>query len=676
MEANESRKRRLDRRAEDRPPDPGKRSTLKKLGALGLLALVDAGSLASCGPRPRVLPRGDDRLLLLGIDGLDPVLMGRMMAEGKLPNLVRLKGMGGFRQLTSTIPPQSPVAWATLITGQDPGGHGIYDFVHRDPETYGLMSAIARTAPPEHTLPWGPWRVPLSSSRVDLLRRGRAFWEILEEHGVPCEVHRVPSNFPPRDNGTRQLSGLGTPDLRGTLGQCSYFTEAPLSATRELQQERVRVARGRARAHLKGPRNSLHAGVPDVVVPFDIWVDREHRLSKIVIQGQEIVLRQGEWSDWVSIRFTMVPHVKTVGGIGRFYLKEVSPAFKLYVTPLQFDPVDPALPIAAPHGFARKLAERHGRFHTLGLPEDTEALMAGVLDDGEYLHQAGQVLDEARRIYEHLLLESRRGVLFYYFGTTDRNQHMFWRTMDPRHPAYDERLARRYGEAVEECYRVSDELVGRALEVCDGRTSLIVFSDHGFAPFYRKFNLNGWLANHGYLAMRNPREGANIGREADWDRSAAYGLGLNGLYLNLEGREGKGCVAPEERGSLARRLAADLEGARDPQTGEAVIANVYLAEEAYSATRPRVTPDLIVGYARGYRCSTASGMGVVASQPVEENLSKWSGDHCIDQAAVPGVVLSTRPLRAEHPALPDVTATALAAFGLEVPEEVQGKPIW
>jgi len=671
-----ARRRRKSASPADRPADPSKRKTLKKLAALGALAVVDAGALASCGRRPTTGAHARDRLILLGIDGLDPGITARMMAEGKLPNMLRLRAMGGFRTLASTIPPQSPVAWATFITGQDPGRHEIYDFLHRHPDTYELAWSGTRTAPPKYTLPCGRWRLPLSSSQVDLLRKGRAFWEILEEHGVPCEIHRAPSNFPPRDTGARQLAGLGTPDMRGSLGEHSYFAESPQGDGGETQGERVRVVEGRVRARLKGPRNSLQAGTPDTAVDFDVWVDRRHLLGKLSIQGQEIVLRQGEWSGWVPIRFTMVPHVKSVGGICRFYMKEVAPSFKLYVTPVHFDPMDPPLPIDAPPGFARELAERHGRFHTAGLPEDTGALMSGVLDDGEYLHQAGLVLDETRRIFHTRLQEFQRGLLFSYFGTTDRNQHVFWRTMDPLHPYYDEGLARDYGGVVEECYRMADELVGEALAVCDSRTDLIVLSDHGFAPFYRKLNLNGWLADRGYLAMRNPQDGANITREADWGRSAAYGIGLNGLYLNLKGRERDGVVTPEERGSVARRLAADLKAVRDPDTGEPVIANVYLSEEAYSTVNPDTAPDLIVGYARGYRCSALSAVGVVTYPPVEDNANKWSGDHCIDRQAVPGILLATKPIRAESPALADVTASVLAAFGVAVPGEMQGKPIW
>jgi predicted AlkP superfamily phosphohydrolase/phosphomutase len=664
----------------DAPRDPAKRETLKRLAALGLLAAIDVTALASCGRRGLRSGVRERKVIVLGLDGIDPGLVARLIAEGGLPNMQRLSGRGGLRSLTSTVPPQSPVAWASFATGRDPGGHGIYDFILRDPETYIPYLSIARTEAPHRTLSVGQWRVPLSKGKVELLRRGRAFWEVLEERGVPCAVYRLPTNFPPPDTGAKQLAGLGAPDLRGTYGEFSYFTDEPPTGEREITGGAVypvRVSNGRVQARLIGPANTLRENEPDSYVDFEVWLDRGSQVAKIVVQEQAVLLRQGEWSEWVPLRFDMIPHVKSVSGICRFYLKEVAPHFKLYVTPVNVDPVDPALPIAAPRGFARTLAERHGRFYTQGFPQDVKALRHGVLDDGEYLQQSGIALGEARRMYESELNEFGRGLLCYYFSTTDRTQHMFWRTADPRHPAYDARLAREYGSVIEECYRTADELVGQALEATDGDTTLIVLSDHGFAPFYRTFNLNTWLSENGYLAGIQPWDfSSDIFSNADWGNTAAYGIGFNGLYLNLEGREGQGAITAGQREMLARRLSEELRSVRDPDTGERVIGQVYLTEDTYLSAIPERQPDLVIGYARGYRCSDASVLGEVTEELVADNKDKWSGDHCIDRSAVPGILLTNRGIRAEVPGLPDVAATVLSEFGVEGPGDISGEPIW
>ncbi len=671
-------------RAPDResPRDPGKRETLKKLAALGLLSLTGLGALSSCGRRLTSPLARERKLIVLGLDGLDPHYLGRLMAQGKLPNMSRLQEMGGFRSLASTIPPQSPVAWASFITGQDPGGHGIYDFIQRDPSTYLPYLSIARTEPPQRTVSVGDWKLPLSRGKVELLRRGHAFWDTLAEHGVPAAIYRVPSNFPPQDTGTKQLAGLGAPDLQGTYGEFSYYSEVPPERADKITGGAVypvSVRDGRISARLMGPDNTLHKDSPRSSADFQVWVDRDNRLAKIVIQGQDVLLRQREWSDWVPVSFEMLPHLRSVTGICRFYLKEVSPHFKLYVTPINVDPMDPALPIAAPAGFAPELADKLGRFYTQGFPQDVKALRYGILDDGEYLHQSGIAFAEARRMYEHALNHFQRGVLFYYFSSTDRTQHMFWRTMDSKHPAYETRLGAEYGRVYEDCYRASDDLVGEAMEACDRDTTLIVLSDHGFAPYYRSFNLNTWLRENGYLSgfdLSQPK--ASIFSHADWYQTIAYGIGFNSLYLNMQDREPYGAVSPDEKQVIARRLADDLRRLRDPDTGDRVIENVYLADDVYSYsddTRP-YAPDLIVGYARGYRCADDSVLGDVTDPVIQDNRDKWSGDHCIDRSLVPGMLLAAKPIQAPGPALADVTATILAEFGLPIPDYMSGKPIW
>jgi len=76
------------------------------------------------------------RAVILGFDGMDPELAGRFIAEGKLPNLAKLRDQGTFRKLRTTFPPISPVAWSTFMTGVNPGKHNIYDFLARDLNNY------------------------------------------------------------------------------------------------------------------------------------------------------------------------------------------------------------------------------------------------------------------------------------------------------------------------------------------------------------------------------------------------------------------------------------------------------------------------------------------------------------------------------------------------------------
>ena len=87
------------------------------------------------------------KVIVLGFDGLDYEVTRQLIDAGRLPAFSRLAASGGFSPLGTTIPPQSPVAWSTFITGLDPGEHGIFDFVHRDPKTMEPYLSTTRTEP-------------------------------------------------------------------------------------------------------------------------------------------------------------------------------------------------------------------------------------------------------------------------------------------------------------------------------------------------------------------------------------------------------------------------------------------------------------------------------------------------------------------------------------------------
>ncbi|MGD2064747.1 MAG: alkaline phosphatase family protein, partial [Nitrospirota bacterium] len=167
------------------------------------------------------------RMLILGIDGMDPVLLRQFMEDGTAPNLRRLAEEGSFRPLGTSVPPQSPVAWSCFITGLDPGGHGIFDFIHRTPADYLPYLSTTRTHEPTRKLQVGKWQIPLGSGSVELLRDGQAFWERLTDAGVETTVVKVPANYPPVPSKARTLSGMGTPDILGTYGTFSYYTDQP-----------------------------------------------------------------------------------------------------------------------------------------------------------------------------------------------------------------------------------------------------------------------------------------------------------------------------------------------------------------------------------------------------------------------------------------------------------------
>lgn len=638
------------------------------------------------------------KVLILGIDGLDPNLLTQFMEEGVLPHFSQVVEKGSFSKLATMMAPQSPVAWSTFITGMDPGGHGIYDFIVRDPDTMLPTFSMAKTTPPKHVLNIGNWVLPLTSGKVEMMRKGRAFWQILGDHGVPSTVFRMPVNFPPVEaKQHRSISGMGTPDITGSPGTYSFYTTRLPDNYRETQGKGgntylVNVAGSIVSATLYGPENSFRRipkktrsvgrrtqeqidyENPKCTREFTVYIDYQANAAKFVVGHEEFVLKEKEWSDWVKVEFEAVPYLVSISSIGRFYLKSLQPEFQLYVSPLQIDPEKPALPISYPPSFSKELCECIGFFYTKELPEDNKALTNGVFSGQDFWDQSMLVYEEGVRALKHLIGNFDEGLLFLYFGTVDQGCHMLWRYMDEKHPfhIHDDFLK----EGIRTIYIKMDEVLGHTLENIDDDTTLIVMSDHGFGPFYRQFNLNSWLYENGYVSLRNPsmRGRLDFFINVDWNKTTAYGVGLNGLYINLKGREKFGTIEPGEAYErLVKKLQAELLALKDPQTGEQVITSMIHPPTAFHGDYKDQGPDLLVGYNTGYRVSWESPLGKFPTEIFLDNNEAWSGDHCIDHRHVPGVLISNRRITLDYPALYDLTVAVLDEFGVAPPPEMIGR---
>jgi predicted AlkP superfamily phosphohydrolase/phosphomutase len=652
----------------------GLKSPITKLAALLLLCAL---ALVSC---QRASRRGDQKLIILGVDGLDPQLLKQYIEQGRMPNFAALARTGSFRELTTSIPPQSPVAWSNLITGMNAGGHGIFDFIHRDPKTLQPYFSTSRVEPPKHTVHLGSWVIPIGSGTAEQLRQGKAFWQVLDEHGIPNSVFRIPANFPPIKSSGKTLSGMGTPDLRGSYGTFTFYSDDPMTPAGTVEGGQiipVQVQHSQVKANLIGPDNTFRQGSPAATEPFTVSIDPLEAVAKVEVQDHKFILREGEWSDWISVQFQLIPFIGNVRGICRFYLKQTHPRFELYVSPINIDPADPALPLSTPKSYSRDLSEEAGEFYTQGISEDTKALSAGVLDDGQYLQQARTVLAEHRRIFDAEFPKFQRGMFFFYFSSLDLNAHMFWRLIDPKHPEYNTELASQYGSALPDFYHQIDEVLGQVLRKLDDHTTLLVLSDHGFAPYYRSFNLNTWLLNNGYIHLKPGGSDSNEAfANVDWSQTRAYGLGLNGLYLNLRGRERNGIVDPAQADTLLHEIKDKLLAIRDPQNNATAITRVDRAKDVYQGPYANKGPDLLVGYNRGYRAGWQTILGNFPADEFETNSNPWSGDHCMDYTLVPGVLLSNRKIAAATPALTDIAPTIFAQFGIQKPDGMMGSSVF
>jgi predicted AlkP superfamily phosphohydrolase/phosphomutase len=632
----------------------------RPLWALTTVVVCLAHAVACWKPQPE-----GPRAIVLAIDGLDYELTRSLMAQGRMPNFVRLAQAGAFSPLETTMPPQSPVAWSTFTTGLAPETHGIFDFVHRDPATLAPYLSTTKTEPPRWVVPLGPWAIPLRAGAVTALRTGEPFWARLERQHVGTTIVRMPANYPVSGLAARELSGMGTPDLLGTYGTFTFYTSAPPAAWEASAERpvdggllrRIDVVQGAVTTSLAGPPNPLRRDAARLEAPFTLWRDMDTNAARVRVGAEQRVLKAGEWSDWIPVSFAMAPG-QTLHGMCRLFLKQVRPHVELYVSPINIDPLDPALAIASPARFAADLTHVGGRYYTQGMPEDTKAYVAGVLTADEFLRQAATTAAENQRQFEFLRDGSRPGLLFHYFGHVDQVSHVMWRSRNPGSPAYDAAHDAPYARVIEDLYADVDALVGRTLDRLAPGELLVVMSDHGFASWRRTFNLNAWLEREGYLILNDPsRREENGFAGVDWSRTRAYALGLNGLYLNVKGRERGGIVEPSAQRALAEELAKALLAEVDPVTGQPAVTVVHRAVEN-AGPRPHADrePDLIVGYAKGTRSSNGSALGAVALDVMEDNTGLWSGDHCMDPRTVPGVLMTNRALRQPAASLRDLAA--------------------
>ncbi|MFQ5649761.1 MAG: alkaline phosphatase family protein [bacterium] len=619
-----------------------------------------------------------DRVVILGLDGLEPTITERLLKEGKLPNLQKLREQGSYSRLQTTYPAISPVAWSAFSTGVNAGGHNIFDFLSRHKQTYLPELSSSKVGTPTRKISIGQYEIPLGKPVVRFLRRSKSFWKILGDHGIFSHVLRVPITFPPEKINGAMLSAMCAPDLWGTQGTFSLFTtDESIDPIKEGGDTSIVKRTGnRIEGAIKGPENSIKKSKEQITLPFVAQILNEDE-AELVIDKQKIHLKKNTYTQWIELKFKAGFGIK-VQGIARFYLLDTRPHFRLYMTPINIDPENPALPISFPYFYSVYLAKLFGKYATLGLAEDTWSLNEGILSEDAFLEQAYLIHEEREKQFFHALGKTKKGLCTVVIDATDRIQHMFFRTLEDDHPANRNKETKRYKQVIEDMYIKMDGLVGRTMEKINPGDVFMVISDHGFKSFRRGINLNTWLKENGYLTLEaGVEKTGEFFQGVDWTKTRAYAFGLAGIYLNVKGREKHGIVAPgAEYEKLKSELIEKLSGLVDPQNGEVAITEMYDSHKIYSGPYVNEGPDLISGYNIGYRISWNGATGVVGDVVFEDNVKAWSGDHCIDPKLVPGVIFSNKKITARTPALIDMAPTVLDLFGVPKPGYMKGQNVF
>jgi|FLOH01.1.fsa_nt_gi predicted AlkP superfamily phosphohydrolase/phosphomutase len=634
------------------------------------------------------------RLVIIGFDGMDPRLAQRFMDEGRMPHLAALAQEGSFGPLQSSYPSMSPVAWSSFSTGVDASRHNIFDFITRDPCTYlPILSSTEIRSAEKALLKIGKLEMfKRPSSSIRLLRKGTPWWKTLGDKKIFSNIIRVPITFPPEKFHGVMLSGMCVPDLKGTQGSFTFWTTDQRLAGPEAGGDVLLVAKsGNAlRCPITGPPDPSQAVATPMRIAMKVEILSAERLRlSIGAKGDEQVIELGvkEYSAWITLEFKAAKGRAKVTGIARFYCMGADPEFGLYMTPIQIDPANPAMPISHPTVYSIYLAKKHGPFATLGLAEDTWALNERVIDEEAFWKQSLNIWQERRKQLFDALANTPKGSVVCVFDGTDRVSHMFHRYLDPTHPANEGKDTQWGKDKIAEIYGIADDLVAEVRKKLNPKKDrLMIISDHGFCQFKRGVNLNAWLRDQGYLVLkadapRDEASGKQTSRDwlqdVDWSRTKAFALGLTGLFINRAARERDGIVAEgAELQALKVEIVGKLSQLLDPKTGEKIFIEVFDAEKVFTGPYVFQAPDLFMGYKRDYRNSWDCATGSCPVEVFSDNTKSWSGDHCIDPREVPGVIFSDQPINTDQPDIMDLGPTALRMFGVAIPKYMQGQPLF
>ncbi len=606
------------------------------------------------------------KILLIGIDGMDFKITNQLMKEGKLPNIQKLMEQGSLHSLATSLPPHSPVAWTTIATGKNPGKHNIFDFIRVDRERQIPELSLAKS------------KSGIGGTNYESYVKADPFWRVTSNNGIPTTVIRWPLSFPPEKIEGKSLGGLGIPDIKGLLADYTIYTTLTADDFKEAKHViEVEDLGDVIKTSISGPRTRKGGDIINIKVPLRIDIVNGNSVI-LKIQDKEYPIQVGGWSDWIRVKFK-VGMLKNVYGICKAYLASVEPEFQMYLTDVQIDPENPVVEISYPNDYSKDLANKIGLYNTLGIPEDTGALVDESITDEVFLEQVRQIENERDRMFWYefeKFRNSKYGIFAFVYDSSDRIQHTFWEHKILGKDNKEDKI--KLNPMVIRYFEEKDKFIEKVLDQIGNDTAVIILSDHGFASFERNVDINAWLVKNGYMTLtQEPSEDKNgeLFEYVDWSKTKAYSLGFNSLYINLKGRESKGIVDESERKILVKEIAEKLEKLEDPEFGTNVVYRAYPREEVYKGNYVEEAPDLMIGFYPGYRMSWQTAVGGVTPEVIFDNTKKWDGDHLIDPSFVPGILLTNFKINKDNPNLMDVAPTILSLFGQKIPEDMDGESL-
>lgn len=581
----------------------------------------------------------EKRMVVFGIDGADPKTMQALLKKGLLPNIAEFNAKNRVSRLETVYVSQSPVAWASFMTGTQPGRHGVTDFIIRNPKTMQLQLGLVNEKIKENKIVY------------ERILQEKPVWETINNQSTALFI---PVSFPPKPFNGRILCGMGIPDARGTQGVSVVYTEKNAKKREEIVS-----------LQFKGNKTESF-----VIGAFqqkeDMSIKRNRKGLYFEIQNQKFFVKQNTWSDWIYITFS---GVETCFRIKVLSVEKGKTEF--YLSPVIHSPRKPFIPISFPEQFAREIKEKVGNYKPVSFESDVFGLKEELIDEKTWLEDMHYTMLQRVKTADFVLKNYKWKFFCIDLFGVDRVQHLFYRYIDKKHALYEDSF---YREEIEKVYIKADEYIGLLAKNLSENDFAFIISDHGFGPYRENVNINQILMQEGFLKLKDKQLSRHLG-DIDFEKTLAYSVGFGSIYLNIKNRECFGIIEKRDIESVKQNIISALKKYRF--NGKKVFLDAIDSTTVYGENS--LTADIIPIFPLGKRASRENTIGCLGleKEPVFLNKNKWSGDHIGPHLLEenPGIIVSNQDINLENASILDLAPTVHSFFSIKARKEFDGKPL-
>lgn len=295
-------------------------------------------------------------------------------------------------------------------------------------------------------------------------------------------------------------------------------------------------------------------------------------------------------------------------------------------------------------------------------------------DDKDKLLKSIYVMTERRfKAFRHFLKKDFDFAMMVEMGI-DRIHHGFWRFFDKDHRLYEP--GNKYENAIKDYYRYVDSEVGETLKQLDKDTSVIIVSDHGAKTMHGAICINEWFQQEGYLTLKEqPKEQTRLKMDMiDWEKTSCWGEGgyYSRIFFNVKGREPQGVIPQDEYESFRNQLIAKLEAMTD-ENGNLINNRIFKPEEIYRECK-NIPPDLIL-YPGNLDWRSAGSVGTGSIHIYENDTGPDDANHAQEGIFIWRIPGKKWDKREDTISIYDIAPSILKFYGIDIPENMIGKPL-